>query len=271
MKVPIRTGRNSLLIISASCQFPAKRRLVFLLVRGNSTTSVNSYDKPMFGVIFVGFQIARPKVLLTFMSFYAWRLDGVGKFSFDHYLLLLTSFEGFVGLANVGYVNSSLSCILNNTCPPNFSMAASAYHVVNMEDEPESDDLPSYNRMAPHYSNTFLNPYKYLSLLSGTFNLCSGLVRLHLIRFLQLDTIVANTPLLSRTRLTEALDWLKAVEAKWLVVLNDWSSLFLAVTFILAACFNYATFAVLVRRDRRLTTMRQDSPGQQEKVIMNVM
>jgi len=156
-------------------------------------------------------------------------------------------------------------------CSPNFSIAASAYHVLNMEDEPESDDLPSYNRMAPQHCNTLPNPFKYLSLLSGTFNLCSGLVRLHLIRFLQLDTILINTPLLSRTWLTEALGWLKAAEDKWLVVLNDWTSLFLAVTFLLAACFNYATFAVLVRKDRRMTTIRQDSPGQQEKVIMNVM
>ncbi len=235
----------------------------------------------MFAVIFVGFHIARKSLaLLTVMFFYAWRLDGVGNSqAFGHYLLLLTSFEGFLGLANVGYVTSSLSCTLNDTtCPPNFRVAASAYYLANMEykrDELESDDLPSYNRMAPHYSNTFPSPLKYLSLLSGTFNLCSGLVRLHLVRSLQLDTILVNTPLLSRvidgTTLTEALDWLKAVEDKWLVVLNDWTSLFLAVTFLLAACCNYATFAVLAKRDRRLTTMRQDNPGQQEKVIKNVM
>jgi len=94
---------------------------------------------------------------------------------------------------------------------------------------------------------SFPSSFTYLSLFTGMLNAAGGFLRFQRIHFLDIPTI----PWLHETlkgRISDEL--MKLLEAEWLVALNDWTSLFLAVTFFMAAGFNFATVRQLILRDR---------------------
>ena len=98
--------------------------------------------------------------------------------------------------------------------------------------------------------------FTYLSFFTGVLNTGGAYLRFGRIYFLEFPTIPSFTAWINdfnsgaRDELVEQL-----LNAKWIVAMNDWTSLFLAMTFVLAAFFNFATVRQLRMRDRWVKEM----------------
>ncbi|KAF9528733.1 hypothetical protein CPB83DRAFT_853661 [Crepidotus variabilis] len=114
------------------------------------------------------------------------------------------------------------------------------------------EETTPYTR--PIYTGpAFPSSFTYLSFATGFLNLAGAYLRLLRIHFLHIPTI----PWLHQAfwewlgKGGETRPELKALlDAEWLVAMNDWTSLVLAATFFLSACFNFATVRQLVLKKR---------------------
>jgi len=90
--------------------------------------------------------------------------------------------------------------------------------------------------------------FTYLSFFTGLLNTGGAFLRFRKIYFLEIPTIPWLANVLSGVDGGDEL--MELLQAKWLVAMNDWTSLFLALTFLFAGCFNFATVRQLRLRDR---------------------
>jgi len=113
----------------------------------------------------------------------------------------------------------------------------------------DSEHTLSTRLAKPKLFISFPSSFTYLSLFTGVLNTGGGYLRFRRIHFLEIPTIPWLYQALRGGG--KASEELKALlEAEWMVAVNDWSSLFLAITFFVAAGFNFATVRQLMLRDR---------------------
>ncbi|KAF8951276.1 hypothetical protein BDZ97DRAFT_1001675 [Flammula alnicola] len=94
---------------------------------------------------------------------------------------------------------------------------------------------------------------KSVSIFTGLLNTGGAYLRFRRIHFLQIPTIPWLAATIHGVKGGDEL--MKLLEAEWLVALNDWTSLFMALTFFLAGCFNFATVRQLRLRDQWVQEM----------------
>lgn len=99
-----------------------------------------------------------------------------------------------------------------------------------------------------HHKSTISLPssFKYLSTFTGVINLGGAYLRMRQIQLLQIPTSWL-TQFIGDADREEG--FLELMDAEWIVAVNDWSNLFLAITFLLSGCFNLATVRHLRLRD----------------------
>jgi len=90
--------------------------------------------------------------------------------------------------------------------------------------------------------------FTYLSTFTGMLNTGGAFLRFRRIHFLEIPTIPWLANFVSDVDGGDEL--MELLEAKWLVAMNDWTSLFLALTFLFAGCLNFATVRQLRLRDQ---------------------
>jgi len=90
--------------------------------------------------------------------------------------------------------------------------------------------------------------FTYLSFFTGLLNTGGAFLRFRRIHFLEIPTIPWLANFISGVDGGDEL--MELLEAKWLVAMNDWTSLFLALTFLFAGCLNFATVRQLRLRDQ---------------------
>ncbi|KAF8154134.1 hypothetical protein B0H34DRAFT_720591 [Crassisporium funariophilum] len=93
---------------------------------------------------------------------------------------------------------------------------------------------------------SFPSSFTFLSCLTGCLNASGAYLRFCRIHYLDIPTI----PWLEIASANGSEEFLKLLEAEWIVAMNDWTSLFLGMTFLISACFNFATVRQLRLRDR---------------------
>jgi len=79
-----------------------------------------------------------------------------------------------------------------------------------------------------------------LSAMAGCLNSGTAYLRFRRIYFLEIPIL-----LWLQSAITSEEELLEFLEARWIVAINDWTSLLLAITFSLAACINFATLRQL--------------------------
>ncbi|KIM41781.1 hypothetical protein M413DRAFT_138004 [Hebeloma cylindrosporum] len=97
--------------------------------------------------------------------------------------------------------------------------------------------------------------FTYLSFFTGVLNTGGAYLRFGRIYFLEFPTIASFAAWINDFNSRGQEELMEFLEAKWIVAINDWTSLFLAMTFVLAACFNFATVRELRLRDRWVKEM----------------
>lgn len=104
------------------------------------------------------------------------------------------------------------------------------------------------SRPSPPTFTSFSTGYIIVSVFTGLLNLGGGILRLRRIHFLEFPRIDWIADFISE--FDGGDEFMELLQAKWLVAMNDWTSLFLASTFILAAGFNFATIRQIRLKDR---------------------
>jgi len=92
--------------------------------------------------------------------------------------------------------------------------------------------------------------FTYISIFTGILNTGGAYLRSRRIYFLEFPTISSFTAWINDFDAGATEEFMGTLEAEWIVAVNDWMSLFLAILFLLAACFNFATVRQLYLRDR---------------------
>jgi len=97
--------------------------------------------------------------------------------------------------------------------------------------------------------------FTYISIFTGILNTGGAYLRSRRIYFLEFPTIPPFTAWINDFDVAPGEGFMGTLEAEWIVAVNDWMSLFLAILFLLAACFNFATVRQLYLRDRWVKEM----------------
>jgi hypothetical protein len=97
--------------------------------------------------------------------------------------------------------------------------------------------------------------FTYISIFTGILNTGGAYLRSRRIYFLEFPTIPSFTARINDVDAGATEEFMGTLEAEWIVAVNDWMSLFLAILFLLAACFNFATVRQLYLRDRWVKEM----------------
>lgn len=97
--------------------------------------------------------------------------------------------------------------------------------------------------------------FTYLSFFTGVLNTGGAYLRFGRIYFLEFPTIPSFSAWINDFNSGSRDELVELLKAKWIVAMNDWTSLFLAMTFVLAALFNFATVRQLRMRDRWVKEM----------------
>jgi len=129
----------------------------------------------------------------------------------------------------------------------NLAVSILIYHSTKHE---RKQQLASEYEMSTRTKSIFSLPcsFTYINLFTGVLNTSGAYLRCRRIHFLEIPTIPW---LVNWIRDVDGGDkFLELLEAKWLVAMNDWTSLFLAFTFLLAGCYNFATVRQLRLRDQ---------------------
>ena len=111
--------------------------------------------------------------------------------------------------------------------------------------------------LTTHRGSTISLPrsFTYLSFSTGVLNTGGAYLRFGRIHFLELPGIPSFVASINDFNSGTRDEVMELLEAKWIVAMNDWTSLFLAIAFILAAYFNFATVRQLRMRDRWVKEM----------------
>ena len=97
--------------------------------------------------------------------------------------------------------------------------------------------------------------FTYISFFTGVLNTGGAYLRFGRIYFLEFPTIPSFAVWINDFTSGTSGELIELLEAKWVVAMNDWTSLFLAMMFVLAACFNFATVRELRQRNRWVKEM----------------
>jgi hypothetical protein len=161
-------------------------------------------------------------------------------------------FWGFLALANL-----AISVLIFNSTRLERKLKVVAESTISTKPIYTGPSLPS--------------SFTYLSLATGILNIGGAYLRLRRIHFLDFPTIPWVYEAFREWTSPSSADGAAAVgdelkkllEAQWIVAMNDWMSLALALTFFVAACLNFATVRQLVLRDRwkRETLLPMKSPA----------
>ncbi|KAF8900991.1 hypothetical protein CPB84DRAFT_1778191 [Gymnopilus junonius] len=124
------------------------------------------------------------------------------------------------------------------------------YHSTKLERKQKLAAEYDISTKRHHTGPSFPSSFTYLSFFTGLLNTGGAFLRFRQIHFLEIPT----APWLANVveGVEGGSELMELLEAKWLVAMNDWTSLFLASTFLLAGCFNFATVRQLRLRDRWL-------------------
>jgi len=130
----------------------------------------------------------------------------------------------------------------------NLAVSVLIYHSTNLERKQKLAAEYGLSTRPVAAGISLPSSFTYLSFFTGLLNIGGAFLRFRQIHFLEIPTIPWLANLLSPNDGGDEL--LELLEAKWLVAMNDWTSLFLAFTFLLAGCLNFATVRQLRLRDR---------------------
>jgi hypothetical protein len=89
----------------------------------------------------------------------------------------------------------------------------------------------------------------YLSYATGLLNLGAAYMRFQTINFLDIPLMMWLQSLVDSTSRNDS-EFMELLAARWIVAMNDWTSLWLAFTFLVSSCFNFATVRQLHLRER---------------------
>ncbi|PPQ71332.1 hypothetical protein CVT26_011976 [Gymnopilus dilepis] len=147
---------------------------------------------------------------------------------------------GFLGLINLG-----VSLLVYYSTKLERKQKLAAEYELSTKRRPTGPSLPS--------------SFTYLSLFTGILNFGGAFFRFRRIHFLEIPTIPWMAEFMEGVEGGSEL--MELLEAKWLVAMNDWTSLFLALTFLIAGCFNFATVRQLRLRDRVIQEVLLPAPA----------
>ncbi|KAJ3510359.1 hypothetical protein NLJ89_g4725 [Agrocybe chaxingu] len=146
----------------------------------------------------------------------------------------------------------------------NLAVSALVYYTTKLERKRKIAAQASPSTRATYDGLTFPSSFAYVSVFTGVMNMGGAYLRCRRIHFLEIPSI----PWLHDTiaSMKGGDEFLKLLEAKWLVAMNDWTSLFVATTFFLAGCVNFATVRQLRLRDKLVRGMLLPMSSQDEKM-----
>jgi len=141
----------------------------------------------------------------------------------------------------------------------NLAVSLLIYHSTKLERKQKLAAEYDISTKRRNTGPSFPSSFTYLSFFTGILNTGGALLRFRQIHFLEIPTIPWLANLIEGVEGGSEL--MELLEAKWLVAMNDWTSLFLALTFLLAGCFNFATVRQLRLRDQLLNVVLLPVPA----------
>lgn len=157
------------------------------------------------------------------------------------------SFSGCLGTVNLGSVSFALLWSADDLT--SFSrISVLVYHSTKAERK-QKNITESEPSTRPNSKSTTSLPCSFVSLsvLTGLLNFGGAFFRSRHIHLLEIPT---TWLLQDAGDAGDSTMLAKVAEAEWIVAVNDWGSLFLAIAFFLAGCFNFATVRQLRLRAR---------------------
>jgi len=130
----------------------------------------------------------------------------------------------------------------------NLAVSVLIYYSTKLERKQKLDAEHEISTRSIKTGLSLPSSFTYLSFFTGLLNTGGAFLRFRRIHFLEIPTIPWLANFISGVDGGDEL--MELLEAKWLVAMNDWTSLFLALTFLFAGCLNFATVRQLRLRDQ---------------------